>query len=117
MIRPALVTWRQATESLLVTSEKFADDLRDDSIEMIEKLIEVRGRLQSEIAPPFTPEEEVYGKELVELEKKVQLKLTNFNKQIRTDISDTQSKKDTIKNYVNPYGNVVSDGTFYDKKQ
>lgn len=117
MIRPALLTWRQATVSMLAMSEKFADELRDEAIETIEKLLDVRAQLQAEIAAPFTPEEEVYGKELVELEKKVQLKLANFNKRIRTDISDAQSKKDTIKNYVNPYGNVVRDGTFYDAKQ
>lgn len=117
MIRPALETWRKVTDSLLLVSDHFADELRDEAIEKIDKLLDVRDQLQPEIVAPFTPEEEAYGKELVELEKKVQAKLAVFNKQIRTDITDAQSKKDTIKNYVNPYSNVAQDGTFYDKKQ
>lgn len=117
MIRPALVTWRKASESLLALSEEFADDLRDEAIAKIEKLLDLRDQLQHEIAAPFTAEEEAYGKELVSMEKDVQLKLAAINKHIRTDISHAQSKKDNMKNYVNPYSNVARDGTFYDTKQ
>lgn len=117
MIRPALVTWRKASESLLVAAGAFTDDLRDEAIERVEKLLDLRDQLQPEIAAPFTPEEETYGKELVAFEKDVQLKLATFNEHIRTDISNAQSKKGSIGNYVNPYSNVARDGTFYDTKQ
>ena len=33
-------------------------------------------------------------------------------KLIRMDITEAQAKKDTMKNYVNPYSNVARDGTF-----
>ena len=56
-------------------------------------------------------------KNLWSLEADVQKKLAFFTKQIRTDISEAQSKKDNMKNYVNPYSNVARDGTFYDTKQ
>ena len=117
MIRPALVTWRKATEGLLLATEKVAEDTRDEAIESIETLLDVREKLQPEIAAPFTPEEEVFGKELVALEAVLQKKLALFNKRIRTDISEAQSKKDHMKNYVNPYGNVARDGAYYDTKQ
>jgi len=32
-------------------------------------------------------------------------------------ITGEQSKKDNMKNYINPYSNVARDGTFYDTKQ
>lgn len=117
MIRPAFKTWRKASESLLVASEEFSDDLRDEAIGKIAKLLDVRDQLQSEINAPFTSEEEAFGKELVVLEKDVQIKLATFNKYIRADISNTQSKKDNMKNYVNPYSSVARDGTYYDTKQ
>lgn len=117
MIRPALETWRKVTDRLLLVTNEVADETRDEAIETIDKLLDVRDQLQPDISAPYTPEEEVFGKELVELEKVVQAKLTAFNKQIRLDIANAQLRKGTVKNYVNPYGNIAQDGTMYDEKQ
>jgi len=117
MIRPALITWRKATESLLLETRKVAEETRDEAIQNIESLLDVRDLLQTKIMAPFTPEEEEYGKELVALEADLQKKLTLFNKSIRMDITEAQSKKDHMKNYVNPYSNVSRDGNYYDSKQ
>lgn len=117
MIRPALETWRKASESLLIASEEVTAELRDETIEKIGRLLDIRDQLQTGITAPFTPEEEAYGKELVVLEQTVQLKLDAFNKRICTDISEAQLKKGNMKNYVNPYSNVARDGTYYDTKQ
>lgn len=117
MIRPALIAWRKATKSLLVTMENVTEETRDQAIESIDALLDVREKLQADIVAPFTSEEEAFGKELIILEADMQMKLAAFNKQIRSDISEAQSKKGHMKNYVNPYSNVARDGTYYDTKQ
>lgn len=117
MIRPALEAWHKATKTLLALTTVTAEEKRDETIARIEECLDVREKLQAEIVAPFTPEEEALGKELVALEADVQKKLALFSKRIRLDISEAQSKKDHMKNYVNPYSNVARDGTFYDTKQ
>ncbi|MEK5071424.1 hypothetical protein [Sporosarcina sp. FSL K6-1508] len=117
MIRPALTAWRDVTEKLLALTQKTAEDTRDETIAGIEALLDDRDKLQPHIAAPFTLEEETFGKSLVVIETEVQKKLALFTDLIRTDITGAQAKKDTMKNYVNPYSNVARDGTFYDTKQ
>ncbi|KAA0966773.1 hypothetical protein FQ087_11280 [Sporosarcina sp. ANT_H38] len=117
MIRPAMTVWRDVTEKLVTLANQADEVLRDETITEIEARLDDRDKLQSLIAAPFTAEEEAFGKELVLLEEEVQKKLDLFRKQIRLDISDTQSKKGNMKNYLNPYSNVARDGTFYDTKQ
>lgn len=117
MIRPALLTWRKATQGLLIAAGKVDEESRDQAIESIESLLDVRDKLQAEIMAPFTPEEKAFGKELVALEADVQKKLISFNKHIYTGISETKSKKSHMKNYVNPYANLMQDGAYYDTKK
>ena len=117
MIRPAFIAWRTATDSLLTMSKSTDEDTRDKVIERIEALLDERGKLQLEITAPFTKEEQAFGKSLVELEADVQKGLDLFMKHIRTNISDSQSKKMHMKSYVNPYSNVARDGRYYDTKQ
>ncbi|MFJ7932842.1 hypothetical protein [Sporosarcina sp. NPDC096371] len=118
MIRPAMTVWRDVTEKLLaLTSGEVSEEQRDAVILHIEGLLDDRDKLQAHIVAPFTTGEEAFGKELVALEDDVQKKLAWFTNQIRMDISDAQSKKGTMKNYINPYSNVARDGTFYDTKQ
>lgn len=117
MIRPALTAWRDVTEKLLELTGEIAEDMRDKTIASIEALLDDRDKLQPYIAAPFTPEEEVFGKSLVAAEADVQKKLAQFTLLIRTDIVESQAKKDNMKNYVNPYSNLARDGTFYDTKQ
>lgn len=117
MIRPALIAWRDATESLLTAAKKTADDQRDETIALIESLLNKRDELQLEIVEPFTDEEKALGKQLGVMEAAVQKELTLFTNQIRIDISESKSKKDHVKTYVNPYSNVARDGIYYDTKQ
>ena len=117
MIRPALTAWREVTEKLLTLTNATTEDTRDETIVLIEALLDDRDKLQTQIVGPFTPEEEAFGKVLVATETVVQQKLASFSKLIRMDITEAQAKKDTMKNYVNPYSNVTRDGTFYDTKQ
>jgi len=117
MIRPALTAWHDVTEKLLALTEEIAEDTRDETITSIEALLDDRDKLQPHITAPFTPEEEVFGKSLVAAEADVQKQLAQFTQLIRTEIVESQAKKDNMKNYLNPYSNVARDGTFYDTKQ
>ncbi|GKV56681.1 hypothetical protein NCCP2222_26280 [Sporosarcina sp. NCCP-2222] len=117
MIRPAMKRWQEVSKELLLATAQLEEDQRDAIIEIVERLLDERDILQKEMLPPFTSEEKAAGSELVALEKQVLQSLTLYSKQIRADISATQSKKEHMKNYVNPYGKVARDGTFYDTKQ
>ena len=117
MIRLELIAWRTATDSLLTMSKSTDEDTRDQVIERIEALLDEREKLQLEIIAPFTDDEQAFGKELVKLEADVQKGLDSFTKKIRTNISESQTKKVHMKSYVNPYGSVARDGTYYDTKQ
>lgn len=117
MIRLAMKVWHEVTETLLKLTQQTEETERDETIANIEKCLDVRDQIQSQITGPFTPEEEELGTELVEMEEKIQQKLALFTSQIRMDISKTKSKKSNMKNYVTPYSKVMRDGTFYDTKQ
>lgn len=117
MIRQSMKDWKRATESLLQTLEEEQEDKRDKVIERVEKLLDVREQLQKDIQAPFTEAEEAFGKEIVQIEKQFQIKIERYFKMIQKDISVTQSKKENMKSYVNPYRNLAQDGAYYDTKQ
>ena len=117
MIRESLTTWRSVTEQLVLLLDERAEEKRDDVIEQMNALLDQREILQSSIQEPFTPEEKVFGQELLPLERILQAKLKVFTKDIRLDISEQQKKKVSIHAYMDPYSQVFRDGTFYDKKK
>ncbi|MGG0669462.1 hypothetical protein [Sporosarcina koreensis] len=117
MIRPAMIRWQETTKQLLSATSRTKAEQRDALIDEVNRLLDERDALQTEIAAPFTPEEETLGKDLVALEKEVSAALNSYLKLIRSDITASQSKKEHVKSYVNPYGKVARDGTFYDTKQ
>ncbi|WP_252502413.1 hypothetical protein [Sporosarcina sp. Marseille-Q4943] len=117
MIRPAMIRWQETAQQLLSATSRTEEEHRDAVIDEINRLLDERDALQTEIVAPFTPEEEELGKELVALEKEVAEALASYTKLIRSDITAAQSKKEHVKSYVNPYGKVARDGTFYDTKQ
>ncbi len=117
MIRKELIQWKEASERLLALPIAHDDDQRDVMIVSIEAILEEREHLQPHIQPPFSSEEEVFGRELVAQEPKVAVKLESYLNAIRKDLSTSQTKKDSVRSYVNPYSKVARDGTFYDTKQ
>ena len=117
MIRPSLSQWQMATLSLLNVLDQRAEELRDATIEHVEKLLTERELLQPSIQAPFSKEEHEFGKELILLEKELQIKLALLSKDIRLDISGHQKKMDSSNAYMDPYSQVFRDGTFYDKKK
>ncbi|GEM_PF-1336495 len=117
MIRPELIAWKTATDRLLALTFPADSDQREAAIAVIDTVLDERDRLQPAIQAPFTPEEEAFGRELAAAEPKVAAKLEQFTALIRKDLAVSQTKKDGVRNYVNPYSKVARDGTFYDTKQ
>ena len=116
MIRPAMKAWYEVSQTLLKLTQQTGEASRDETIANIEKCLDVRDQLQSQITSPFTPEEEALGKKLIAIEESLQKSLVLFNNEIKKNIHDAKSKKSNMKNYVNPYSNLTKDGTFYDTK-
>ncbi|MHA6258394.1 hypothetical protein ACXYMX_00650 [Sporosarcina sp. CAU 1771] len=118
MIREAMTAWLDVTEKLLaIPIAGTTADEREGIIADVEGYLDERDLLQGQIVAPFTAEEEVLGKKLIAMEADVEKKLTLIRKQIKINISESQSKKDHMKTYINPYSKVARDGTFYDTKQ
>lgn len=117
MIRPSLSQWQTSTMSLLSALDQRSEDQRDSTIEHVETLLTERDQLQHSIQPPFSKEEHEFGKELILLEKELQIKMALLSKDIRLDISGHQKKMDSSNAYTDPYSQVFRDGTFYDKKK
>ena len=117
MIRPELLQWKEVTDRLLALPIQTSEEQRDEMIDTIEGILEEREQLQPSIQPPFTAEEEAFGREIVAHEPQVALKLENYLNAIKKDLSTSHSKKGSVRSYVNPYSKVARDGTFYDTKQ
>ena len=116
MIRPAMTMWQERSLHLISLAKETDAEKRDEVIEQIDKILDERDTLQSQISQPFTVEEDEFGAELIILEKEVQMSLARFTKGIRSDISQSQAKKENMSNYVNPYGNMSRDGAYFDSK-
>ncbi|MEK4023978.1 MULTISPECIES: hypothetical protein [unclassified Sporosarcina] len=117
MIRAAITVWRERSLQLITLTNNVEESKRDEVIVQIEELLDDREKLQPHIAEPFTEEERDAGQELMQLEKEVQMNLARFMKDIRTNISESQAKKENINSYTNPYGKMIQDGAYYDTKQ
>ncbi|MEV9640551.1 hypothetical protein ABZ756_07615 [Mammaliicoccus sciuri] len=112
-----MTMWRERSMQLIALTEKVDESQRDEVITKIEGLLDDREKLQPHIAEPFTDEERDAGQELMQLEKEVLTNLARFMKDIRTNISESQAKKENINSYTNPYGKMIQDGAYYDTKQ
>ena len=117
MIRESLKEWKKATELLIRILSVQDENLREGVVTQTEQLLNKRESLQASIQPPFTEEEQAFGRSLLALEKELEAKLTTYLKAIRKDISLQQTKKVSVNAYMDPYSKVFRDGTFYDSKK
>lgn len=106
------------TESLLKLLHHVDEHKRDDIIMQVEKLLDQRENLLPQIQKPFSKEDTMIGKKLLQLNKQLVLSLEKFNHQILRDLNGLKRKKVTASQYKNPYAATqMSDGAFYDKRQ
>ena len=99
----------------LITILESADE-RDGKISSVETLLDERENLMKEMVPPFSPDEVVVGKKLVQLDSRLMQLLQSEKILIQKDIKKLQAKKESNNKYVNPYDNLSTDGVFYDKR-
>lgn len=115
MIRTELAKWQEATNGLIAALSSGGE--RDIIIERVVSLLADREELKYAIQAPFTPEEEVLGRDLVLRETELTSLMKELNSLIKGDILRTQKTKTNMHSYTDPYSAVVPDGTYYDQRK
>ncbi|MBM7649377.1 flagellar protein FliT [Bacillus ectoiniformans] len=105
----------EVTRSLLQVLQKKSTE-RDQLLEEIDQLLEVRQALLVELTPPYTSEEKEMGKQIIKWNKEIDSILRSVHESIQSDIQMTSKKKTSVNKYTNPYASIQQDGMFYDKK-
>nr|WP_286183045.1 flagellar protein FliT [Bacillus sp. ISL-55] len=90
---------------------------RDEKILKVEELLEKREVLMKGIVPPYTLEDAELGRQIVQLNTRLDQLLIAEKIWIQKDIKNLQTKKESNTKYVNPYQNLSTDGMFYDKRK
>jgi flagellar protein FliT len=105
------------TKQLKQAIEGVAAGSRESVIEKIEKLLEERQSLLGSIKPPFSSDEQLLGKEMMEWNQEIDRKLILLRTEIKRDMNGLTKKKSSAQRYTNPYQSLQHDGMFYDKKK
>ncbi|WP_078543859.1 hypothetical protein [Litchfieldia alkalitelluris] len=91
---------------------------RDEHIEEINQLLDLRDALMKEMKPPYTEAEMILGKEMLAFQENIDLKLKALKVQIQVDLNQLNKTKETNTKYVNPYQSLANDdGMFFDRKK
>ncbi|RLQ96782.1 flagellar protein FliT [Falsibacillus albus] len=106
-----------ATKRLYELTVDVPVDKRDEAIQEIESLINQRDQLLPSIQPPFSPDEEKMGKQMVRWNEEIGKNLELIKRLIKRDINGLSKKKTSVRRYMNPYENLQFDGMFYDKRK
>lgn len=93
-----------------------AHDAKEEQITHVEGLLDQREHLLSQILPPFSSEEQVTGKKLLQMDSELVSLLADRHKDIQKDLKAAGLKKTTAARYNHPYSRVQGDGIFYDKR-
>lgn len=99
-------------------SDEVTASKREEVIEQAVWLLDQRETFIQKAIPPFSPAEQVAGRELVAVDAVVQQKLNRLFAAIKTDIRAVKQKKKSNGKYTNPYWETASlDGVFLDHKK
>ncbi|QDP41269.1 flagellar protein FliT [Radiobacillus deserti] len=86
-------------------------------IDEINTFIDQRDKLIVSIKAPYSDEEKALGKQINEMDKKIQIKFESLLNELKNSMKNVQNQKSGNKKYLNPYGNISSsDGVFFDKR-
>jgi flagellar protein FliT len=105
------------TKQLKEAVDGLSDGNRESVIGKIEKLLEERQSLLSSIKPPFSEDEQLLGKEMINCNQVIDRKLILLRTEIKRDMNGLTKKKSSAQRYTNPYQSLQHDGMFYDKKK
>jgi flagellar protein FliT len=104
------------TMKLLDLLENKPEMDRDEKIRLITEVIEMREKEISDLSAPYTAEEMKLGKQVVDLNKKLETFLSREKLLIQKDMKALQTKKVSNQKYSNPYEGFSMGGVFYDKR-
>lgn len=103
------------TETLWKLSSMEQADLSDAQINEIINCLDRREQLLPQIVPPFTPEEQKYGKQILIWNKEIDVNLRSIKKGIMIEIQRLKKTEKSTKKYMG-YNYGSPDGMFYDKR-
>ncbi|RSK28607.1 flagellar protein FliT [Bacillus sp. HMF5848] len=90
---------------------------RDEQVHEIEQFLDHREQLMARLQPPYSSEEKELGQQLVKLNEQIDARLDQIKTQIKKDLHQIKVKKQSNRQYQNPYGQVSADGMFFDKRK
>ncbi|MEW4327900.1 hypothetical protein Q0N12_14610 [Rossellomorea marisflavi] len=92
------------------------EQINDEVIVKVELLLEKRELILPDIKPPFSVDDQKYGRQIVMWNTVIDQKLLAKKNMLKRTINDLENKKNNVKKYTNPYDSIRSDGMFYDKR-
>lgn len=107
------------TEKILTTlkGDFQTNDERMKVIGEVNGLLEDREEVLKTILPPYTDNEKVIGRKIVDLDQEIQEKMEVLYLTVRDDLKYLKQKKDSNLSYMNPYGKMETiDGMYMDNK-
>lgn len=113
----AVQNFYNVTMELITWLLEHPHDERDERIKKIEELMEKREAFMQNIKPPFSPEEQLLGKKLMDLNQQLDKLLLLEKTAIQKNIKDLHKTKESTNKYANPYQSLNTDGIFYDKRK
>ncbi|PAE15430.1 flagellar protein FliT [Virgibacillus sp. 7505] len=101
-----------------LVSQPVTAENREEIVQSLTALLEVRSGQMEELKPPFSTEENLLGKELLPMNERISKQVQNIFDQLKTDIRTIKKQKQSGKKYINPYGSMHTlDGRFLDKRK
>jgi flagellar protein FliT len=101
-----------------LVSQQVSSENREEVVQSLTKLMEARDLQMEELKPPFSPEEEQLGKELLPLNERISSHVQQIFDQLKIDIRTIKKQKQSGKKYINPYASMQTlDGRFLDKRK
>ncbi|WP_366247600.1 flagellar protein FliT [Terribacillus aidingensis] len=101
-----------------LVSQPVTAENREEVVQSLTALLEVRSGQLEELKPPFSTEENLLGKELLPMNERISKQVQNIFDQLKTDIRTIKKQKQSGKKYINPYGSMhMLDGRFLDKRK
>ena len=91
---------------------------REAIINAVDTLIEQRGGIMKDVAPPFTEKEKLIGQNIIALNEQIKGEMKHVFEGLKRDMRQVNKQKESNRSYINPYRNMEStDGMYLDSKQ
>lgn len=110
--------YKTTVELKELLDQKVTAKNRDEIIEQMTDLIEKRGEYLATLSPPYSDEENEYGKQIIELNQHIQEKMNALFAELKLEMKHVMKQRQSKQSYANPYQDVqLMDGMFLDSKQ